>query len=84
MPLDDHAKDKLLRLLKERYDAKTNTITLVAERCPMKAQNKDYATYLLNVLVSESWVKSFRKLLPFEVSQLEPFYVTEKGTLGEQ
>ena len=50
----------------------------------MKAQNKDYATYLLNVLVSESWVKSFRKLLPFEVSQLEPFYVTEKGTLGEQ
>jgi len=55
LPLDTHAKDKLLRLLKEKYDQETDIISLVAERCPLKKQNKDYAVYLLNVLVSESW-----------------------------
>nr|SVE91877.1 EOG090X09BG [Daphnia sinensis] len=53
--LNSHAKDKLLRLVKERYDPVTDILTLVAERCPLRKQNIDYAMYLLNVLVSESW-----------------------------
>nr|CAG4638578.1 EOG090X09BG [Cyclestheria hislopi] len=55
LPLDDHAKDKLLRLVKERYNKDTKILSLIAERCPLRKQNKDYAIYLLNVLVSESW-----------------------------
>nr|SVE77718.1 EOG090X09BG [Daphnia lumholtzi] len=53
--LNSHAKDKLLRLVKERYDPVTDILTIVAERCPLRKQNIDYAMYLLNVLVSESW-----------------------------
>ncbi|XP_046446241.1 28S ribosomal protein S35, mitochondrial-like [Daphnia pulex] len=44
----NHAKDKLLRLVKERY-------TIVSEQCPLRMQNFNYAMYLLNVFVSESW-----------------------------
>lgn len=55
--LDSHAKDKLLRLVQNRYNSETDVLTLNADRCPMKHQNKDYAMYLLHVLVSESKVK---------------------------
>lgn len=54
--LNSHAKDKLLRLVKERYDPVNDILTIVSERCPLRKQNIDYAIYLLNVLVSESWV----------------------------
>jgi len=54
LPLDDHAQDKLKRLVKERYDPSTGILTIIADRCPLKKQNTDYALYLLNVLVSES------------------------------
>lgn len=54
--MNEHSKDKLLRLVKDRYDPKTGVLTIVAERCPLRKQNLDYAMYLLNVLVSESWV----------------------------
>nr|SVE79603.1 EOG090X09BG [Daphnia magna] len=53
--LNSHAKDKLLRLVKERYDPVNDILTIVSERCPLRKQNIDYAIYLLNVLVSESW-----------------------------
>lgn len=53
--LNEHAKDKLLRLVGERYDLKTDTLTLVTDRCPMKKQNYDYAMYLLTALFHESW-----------------------------
>lgn len=56
LPLDDHAQDKLKRLVKERYDPSTGILTIIADRCPLKKQNTDYALYLLNVLVSESRV----------------------------
>nr|CAG4646402.1 EOG090X09BG [Macrothrix elegans] len=55
LPLNEHAKDKLLRLVKERYDLETDILTIVADRCPLRRQNQDYAEYLLTVLVSESW-----------------------------
>ena len=56
LPLDEHAQDKLKRLVKERYNPSTGILTIVADRCPLKKQNIDYALYLLNVLVSESQV----------------------------
>nr|CAG4647206.1 EOG090X09BG [Megafenestra aurita]SVE92503.1 EOG090X09BG [Megafenestra aurita] len=65
--LDSHAKDKLLRLVKERYNPATDTLTIVSERCPLRKQNYDYAMYLLNVLVSES-----RKNEPWENEKSEP------------
>ncbi|EFX66309.1 hypothetical protein DAPPUDRAFT_302746 [Daphnia pulex] len=55
LKLDSHAKDKLLRLVKERYNPETDVLTIVSERCPLRKQNLDYAMYLLNVLISESW-----------------------------
>ena len=63
LPLNSHAKDKLLRLVKERYDAETDILTIVSERCPLRKQNLDYAMYLLNVLVSESWVLYDAKII---------------------
>jgi hypothetical protein len=30
-------------------------LTIVSERCPLRMQNVNYAMYLLNVFVSESW-----------------------------
>nr|CAG4641847.1 EOG090X09BG [Eurycercus lamellatus] len=66
LPLDEHAKDKLLRLVKERYNKETDTLTIVAERCPLRKQNFEYAFYLLNVLVSESW-----KTEPWEKEKTE-------------
>jgi len=32
LELDYHARDKMIRLLGNRYDAKTDTITIVADR----------------------------------------------------
>ncbi|XP_046446923.1 28S ribosomal protein S35, mitochondrial-like, partial [Daphnia pulex] len=52
---DNHAKDKLLRLVKERYNLETDVLTIVSERCPLRMQNVNYAMYLLNVFVSKSW-----------------------------
>jgi hypothetical protein len=43
--------------VKERYNPETDVLTIVSERCPLRKQNLDYAMYLLNVLVSESWVR---------------------------
>lgn len=56
LQLDEHAKDKLLRLVKERYDPSTDILTIVADRCPLRKQNMEYANYLLTVLVTESKV----------------------------
>lgn len=48
--LDEHAKDKFLRLVGERYNAETGELTIVTDRCPLKKQNYDYAIYLLTGL----------------------------------
>ncbi|KAK3921367.1 28S ribosomal protein S35, mitochondrial, partial [Frankliniella fusca] len=55
IPLDEHARDKLMRLIKDRYDEKTDTLTIVTDRCPLRKQNYDYAQYLLTALFYESW-----------------------------
>lgn len=54
--LDTHAKDKILRLLGPRYDPKTDVITIVADRCPLRKQNREYAEYLLTATFHEAWV----------------------------
>ncbi|KAK1118548.1 hypothetical protein K0M31_014855 [Melipona bicolor] len=53
--LDTHAKDKILRLLGDRYNPETGIITIIADRCPTRKQNLDYAKYLLTALFHVSW-----------------------------
>ncbi|XP_078529878.1 small ribosomal subunit protein mS35 [Lissotriton helveticus] len=53
--LDDHARKKLIKLVGERYCKGTDTLTITADRCPLRRQNLDYAMYLLTVLYHESW-----------------------------
>jgi len=51
---DKHAKDKFLRLIGDRYDEKTDLVTIVTDRCPLRQQNYDYAMYLITALYHES------------------------------
>ncbi|KPJ00487.1 28S ribosomal protein S35, mitochondrial [Papilio xuthus] len=53
--LDKHAKDKFLRLVGDCYDEKTDFVTFVSDRCPMRKQNLDYVNYLLTACYHESW-----------------------------
>lgn len=52
--LDEHARDKFLRLVKGRYNEETDELTIVTDRCPLRKQNFDYAMYLLTALCHES------------------------------
>lgn len=56
MKLSDHAKDKFLRLVENRYDTETDVVTITADRCPTRKQNFEYVQYLLTALYHESWV----------------------------
>jgi len=56
--LDTHAKDKLLRLLGNKYNPETDIITITADRCPLRKQNLEYAWYLLMAVYHESWVSN--------------------------
>lgn len=53
--LDKHAKDKFLRLIGDRYDSATDLVTITADRCPARAQNQDYVSYLLTACYHEAW-----------------------------
>lgn len=54
--LGGRAKDKFLRLVGDRYDEKSDVVTIVTDRCPLKKQNYDYAMYLITALYHESLV----------------------------
>ncbi|KAG0730320.1 28S ribosomal protein S35, mitochondrial [Chionoecetes opilio] len=54
LELDQHGRDKLLRLVGERYQAASDRLTLVADRCPLSKQNYEYCQYLMTVLYNES------------------------------
>lgn len=56
MPLDEHAKDKFLRLVDNRYDPETDVVTITVDRCPLRKQNFEYAQYLLTALFHESFI----------------------------
>jgi small subunit ribosomal protein S35 len=45
-----------MRLVGDRYDIKTDVLTIVTENCPLRKQNYDYAMYLLTALYHESCV----------------------------
>uniref|UniRef100_A0A8C6S7C1 Mitochondrial ribosomal protein S35 n=1 Tax=Neogobius melanostomus TaxID=47308 RepID=A0A8C6S7C1_9GOBI len=53
--LDDHARKKMIKLVGSRYCKDTDVLTIVADSCPLRKQNYDYAMYLLTVLYHESW-----------------------------
>ncbi|KAF6201169.1 hypothetical protein GE061_005616 [Apolygus lucorum] len=57
LKFDRHSKDKFLRLVGERYDEETDTVTIVTDKCPVRKQNYEYAIYLLTALYHESWVR---------------------------
>lgn len=63
--LDVHAKDKILRLLGNRYNPQTDIITITADRCPIRKQNLDYVKYLLTALFHIAWVSYLIFLLVF-------------------
>jgi len=55
LELDEHAKNKFIKLAGELYDPNTKILTLKSDRCPYRKQNNDYVKYLLTVLYYESW-----------------------------
>ncbi|KAF2355367.1 Ribosomal protein S24/S35 mitochondrial conserved domain [Trinorchestia longiramus] len=56
LQLNDHSYDKLLRLVGDRYDRETHTISIIGDRCPLYSQNLDYCHYLLTVMLAEAQV----------------------------
>lgn len=56
MKLDNHAKDKFLRLVDRRYDQKTDYVTITVDRCPTRKQNFEYAQYLITALYHEAHI----------------------------
>ncbi|XP_022690373.1 geranylgeranyl transferase type-2 subunit alpha-like [Varroa jacobsoni] len=56
LDLDQHARDKFLQLVGDRYNAETDELVVVTDRCPLRRQNTDYSMYVLTALFHESWV----------------------------
>ncbi|KAJ3636179.1 hypothetical protein MTP99_009014 [Tenebrio molitor] len=54
LKLDERPRDKFLRLVGDRYDEKSDVVTIVTDRCPLKKQNYEYAMYLITALYHES------------------------------
>ncbi|KAE9420412.1 hypothetical protein Angca_005807, partial [Angiostrongylus cantonensis] len=54
LQLSDFARDKLIRLASSRYDEKTDTLTVITDRCHTRKQNLDYAFYLLTAIYHEA------------------------------
>uniref|UniRef100_A0A0N4ZJB0 MRP-S28 domain-containing protein n=1 Tax=Parastrongyloides trichosuri TaxID=131310 RepID=A0A0N4ZJB0_PARTI len=54
LKLSPHGKEKLMRLVGNRYDTETDILTIETERCYTRKQNLDYGIYLLTVLRNEA------------------------------
>jgi len=80
LELDSHARDKMIRLLGDRFNEETGEITVTADRCPYRGQNEDYCKYLLTALYHESWTIEDWELK--EVEDKEVFN-TEEGERRE-
>lgn len=59
LKLNEHAQDKMKRLLAHRYNHETDIATIRTDSCPLRKQNYDYAHYLLTASYFESWVCFF-------------------------
>jgi len=83
--LDHHARDKLIRLVEDRYCEETGVVSLTADRCPYRGQNLDYLSYLLTALYHESWAleqwEGEKKIEDQEVFKEEEFQ--EAGALQD-
>ncbi|CAB0005652.1 unnamed protein product [Nesidiocoris tenuis] len=82
LKLDQHAKDKFLRLVGERYDEKTDTVTIVTDKCPRRKQNYDYAIYLLTALYHESWGPGNMLLIEKDSADYSPWARPDGGKYG--
>ena len=79
LPLDEHARDKLIRLVGRRYNEETGEIQLVSDRCPYRGQNEDYCKYLLTALLHESW-----RIEDWEVKEVMDMEQFKEGEAGER
>ncbi|CAG7835421.1 unnamed protein product [Allacma fusca] len=66
MNFDEHARDKFLRLVGDRYDVESDFVTIVTDCCPLRQQNLDHAMYLITALYYES-----KSVEPWENEKLE-------------
>jgi len=55
LKLHERSRDKIIRLLGDRYDHATDTVSLASDRCPYRNQNVDYTRYLVTALYFESY-----------------------------
>lgn len=92
LQLDDHARDKFIRLVRERYDPETDLVTIVVDRCPYREQNMDYGHYLMTALYHESWIQEEweqkedidRESFDWELSRLKETIERTVGEFGGQ
>lgn len=59
LKFNKRSKDKFMRLIEEKYNEETDTVTIVTDRCPLKQQNYEYAIYLITACYHEAWVRTF-------------------------
>jgi len=80
LALDSHARDKMIRLVGDRFNQETGEITVTADRCPYRGQNEDYCKYLFTALFHESWTVE-----DWEVKEVEDkeVFITEEGEKRE-
>lgn len=72
LELNARARDKFLRLVGDKYDEKTDIVTIVTDRCPLRQQNYDYALYLITACFHESWVRiSYYLYITFPENSLQ-------------
>ncbi|VDP56812.1 unnamed protein product [Heligmosomoides polygyrus] len=62
LSLSPRAREKFIRLATNRYDEKTDMVTVITDRCHTRKQNLDYAFYLLTAIFHEA-----NKVEPWEV-----------------
>lgn len=53
-------------MVENRYDIKTDILTITVDRCPTRKQNFEYAQYLLTALFHESFITE-----PWESTKVE-------------
>uniref|UniRef100_A0AC35UH47 MRP-S28 domain-containing protein n=1 Tax=Rhabditophanes sp. KR3021 TaxID=114890 RepID=A0AC35UH47_9BILA len=67
-------KEKLLRLVGDKYDERSDILTITTDRCFTRRQNTEYASYLLTVLLNESEkLEAWEKLKQSEDSMTVQF-----------
>lgn len=84
LELDEHSRDKMLRLLDKRYDPETDIVTITTDSCPLRKQNLEYALYQLTACYFESWVSLFSWTQTNRARDLRLFFLTEKRGMGRR